>query len=383
MKGKLRLIARLDVKDENLVKGIQFEGLRKLGPPRDFARRYYRQGIDEVLYLDTVASLYGRNNLAHVLEEATRDVFVPITAGGGLRSVEDVRALLRAGADKAAINTAALRDPTLITRVAEVFGSQCMVVSIQAKRTANGWEAYCDNGREHTGLDVLDWVCRAQALGAGEILLTSVDCEGVGKGMDIPLYEAVCARADVPVIAAGGAGCAADVAGAARAFHQFACDRAGLYLALGLASSAAALALCGWYVFHAPALSLGRLAGLLLLFLALSAVTALVFLGLTLGAFWLKFKAQHMDADKWTAYFEGLSTPALLVRLGLLMGAALLLTSALAALVFQWTGFSQPIQLALVFCVISALRLARKFGQRREELVEKLLRLKPEGAQPQ
>ena len=172
-------------------------------------------------------------------------------------------------------------------------------------------------------------------------------------------------------------------AGAARAFHQFACDREGLYLAPGLAASAAALALCGWYIFHAPSLSLGRLAGLLLLFLALSAVTALVFLGLTLGAFWLKFKAQHMDADKWTAYFEGLSTPALLVRLGLLMGAALLLTSALAALVFQWTGFSQPIQLALVFCVISALRLARKFGQRREELVEKLLRLKPEGAQPQ
>ena len=167
------------------------------------------------------------------------------------------------------------------------------------------------------------------------------------------------------------------VAGAARSFHQFACDRAGLYLALGLAASAAALALCGWYVFHAPALSLGRLAGLLLLFLALSAVTALVFLGLTLGAFWLKFQVQHMDADKWTAYFEGLSTPALLVRLGLLMGAALLLTSALAALVFQWTGFSQPIQLALVFCVISALRLARKFGRRREELLEKLLRLKP------
>ena len=174
-------------------------------------------------------------------------------------------------------------------------------------------------------------------------------------------------------------------AGAARAFHQFVCDREGLYLALGLAASAAALALCGWFFLEHRSewLTLGRLAALVALFQTLSAVTALVFLGLTLGAFWLKFKAQHMDADKWTAYFEGLSTPALLVRLGLLMGAALLLTSALAALVFQWTGFSQPIQLALVFCVISALRLARKFGQRREELVEKLLRLKPEGAQPQ
>ena len=167
------------------------------------------------------------------------------------------------------------------------------------------------------------------------------------------------------------------VAGAARSFHQFACDRAGLYLALGLAASAAALALCGWYVFYQPAFTFRRLVQLLILLQVFNAGTALVFLGLTLGAFWLKFKVQHMDTDKWTAYFEGLPTPALLIRLGLLMGTALLITSALAVPVFQWAGFSQPIQLALVFCVMSALRLARKFGRRREELVEKLLRLKP------
>jgi len=242
MKGKLRLITRLDVKDENLVKGIQFEGLRKLGPPRDFARRYYQQGIDEVLYLDTVASLYGRNNLAHVLEEATRDVFVPITAGGGLRSVEDVRALLRAGADKAAINTAALRDPDLITRVAEVFGSQCMVVSIQAKRTANGWEAYCENGREHSGRDAVEWAAEAERRGAGEILLTSVDCEGLRRGMDTELIRAVCQRVRIPVIAAGGASevshlCAAADCGASALavgsmLHYGAADVASLKQAL-------------------------------------------------------------------------------------------------------------------------------------------------------
>ena len=146
MSAALRLIARLDVKDRYLVKGIQYEGLRKLGDPHDFALDYYRQGIDELFYLDTVASLYGRNNLSGILERVTRDVFIPITAGGGLRSVEDVGTVLKAGADKAAINTAALLRPQLISEVARAFGSQCMVLSIQAKRRdplnpAAGWEA--------------------------------------------------------------------------------------------------------------------------------------------------------------------------------------------------------------------------------------------------
>ena len=219
--GKIRLVARLDVKDENLVKGIQYEGLRKLGDPHDFAVRYYKQGIDELLYLDTVASLYERNNLGEILRHATQDVFIPITAGGGLRSVEDVGAVLKAGADKAAINTAALRCPQLITEVARAFGSQCMVLSVQAKRRASsnpdaGWEAYYDNGREHSGMDVLEWVRRGVELGAGEILLSSVDCEGVQKGMDQSLIAAVSALVDVPVIAAGGACCGQDVVWAAQ-----------------------------------------------------------------------------------------------------------------------------------------------------------------------
>ena len=203
--GKIRLVARLDVKDENLVKGIQYEGLRKLGDPHDFAVCYYKQSIDELLYLDTVASLYERNNLGEILRHATQDVFIPITAGGGLRSVEDVGAVLKAGADKAAINTAVLRCPQLITEVARAFGSQCMVLSVQAKRRdpSNpdaGWEAYYDNGREHSGMDVLEWVRRGVELGAGEILLSSVDCEGVQKGMDQSLIAAVSALVDVPVI---------------------------------------------------------------------------------------------------------------------------------------------------------------------------------------
>ena len=221
MKDKVRLIARLDVKDENLVKGIQYEGLRKLGSPHDFAVRYYRQGVDELLYLDTVASLYGRNNLGDILKQTTQDVFIPITAGGGLRSVQDVQAVLQAGADKAAINTAALKRPQLICEVAEAFGSQCMVLSVQAKRrdltnAFAGWEAYYDNGREHSGRDVLEWVREAAKLGAGELLVTSVDCEGFQKGMDLELISAVSAAVDLPVIAAGGAGSCRDLVKAAQ-----------------------------------------------------------------------------------------------------------------------------------------------------------------------
>jgi len=167
-KKKIRLIARLDVKDVNLVKGIQLEGLRKLGDPNAFARRYYEQGIDELLYIDIVASLYNRNNLSDIVEKTSENVFIPITVGGGLRSVEDVRHILSMGADKAAINTAAIKRPALITEVAEAFGSQCMVLSIQAKRsrTQSGkWEAYYDNGRQHSGLDVIEWAKRGEALG--------------------------------------------------------------------------------------------------------------------------------------------------------------------------------------------------------------------------
>ena len=215
---KIRLISRLDVKDTNLVKGIQLEGLRKLGDPNMYARQYYEDGIDEILYLDIVASLYNRNNLSGIVERTTRDVFVPITVAGGIRSLDDVHRILQTGADKTAINTAAIKRPELVTEVAEAYGSQCMVLSIEAKRTPGGnFECYYDNGREHSGYDVLEWAARGEALGAGEILLTSVDRDGLMRGMDIDLIRQICAEVSIPVICSGGAGSVQDVADAALA----------------------------------------------------------------------------------------------------------------------------------------------------------------------
>lgn len=203
----LRLIARLDIKAPKLIKGIHLEGVRVVGDPQAFAQRYYDQGVDELLYVDAVASLYGRNSLTDLVRHTAENVFIPITVGGGLRSVDDVRAMLRAGADKVAINTAAVARPALIREVAETFGSQCMVVSIQAKRRpGGGWEAYTDGGREHSGLDALDWAKRVQEMGAGEILLTSVDQEGTQKGFDLDLTRAVAQAVTIPVIASGGMG---------------------------------------------------------------------------------------------------------------------------------------------------------------------------------
>lgn len=204
---RARLIARLDIKGPNLIKGIHLEGLRVIGSPNEHALRYYQQGADELIYMDCVASLYGRNNLSDIVQGAARDVFVPMTVGGGIRSVDDATHLLRCGADKVAVNTAAVANPALITAIARRFGSQCMVLSIEAKQIAPGrWEAYTDNGRERTGLDVIDWAKRGVALGAGEILLTSVDREGTRSGFDIPLVQAVTQEVSVPVIASGGMG---------------------------------------------------------------------------------------------------------------------------------------------------------------------------------
>jgi cyclase len=210
---KIRLIPRLDIKGPKVIKGIHLEGLRVVGDPQEFARRYYDQGADELLYVDVVASLYGRNSLHDIVQSAARDVFVPLTVTGGLRSVDDVRLMLRSGADKVGINTAATKRPELIREVARKFGSQCMVLSIEAKQVAPGrWEAYTDNGREKTGLDVIEWVQRGVELGAGEILLTSVDREGTREGFDTSLVAAVSAVVPVPVIASGGMGCLEDVA---------------------------------------------------------------------------------------------------------------------------------------------------------------------------
>ncbi len=205
--SNLRIIPRLDIKGPNLIKGIQLEGLRVMGDPQEFAIRYYEAGADELVYMDIVASLYGRNNLSDIIRRAADRVFIPITVGGGIRSIDDARHILRSGADKVAINTAAVARPELITEVSRRFGSQAMVLSIEAKQVAPGkWEAYTDNGRERTGLDVLEWICRGVELGAGEILLTSVDREGTRKGFDIELVRQVSAAVPVPVIASGGMG---------------------------------------------------------------------------------------------------------------------------------------------------------------------------------
>jgi cyclase len=202
-----RVIARLDVKGPNLVKGIHLEGLRVMGDPQQFARRYYAEGADEILYVDIVASLYGRNNILEAVRHTAAAVFVPMTVAGGLRRIEDVRDALRSGADKVAINTAAVARPDLIREVSLAFGSQCMVLSIQTKKIApDRWEAYTDNGRERSGRDALEWACQGVELGAGELLITSVDHEGTRKGMDLEFLARVTALVDVPVIAGGGAG---------------------------------------------------------------------------------------------------------------------------------------------------------------------------------
>lgn len=208
MKKKIRLIARLDIKAPNLIKGINLEGVRVVGNPRAYATQYFQEGVDEILYMDSVATLYGRNNLSELVRQTAEQVFVPMTVGGGLRQLADVDEMMRAGADKVSINTAAVRNPGFIREVSRRYGAQAMVLSVEAKRRkgSDGWEAYVDNGREKTGLDVLDWVKRAVGHGAGEILLTSVDNEGMRRGFDVELVRAVTDIVDVPVIASGGMG---------------------------------------------------------------------------------------------------------------------------------------------------------------------------------
>jgi cyclase len=202
-----RIIPRLDIKGPNLVKGVHLEGLRVLGKPQHFARHYYEQGADELLYIDIVASLYERNSLLDIVERTAREIFIPLTVGGGLRTLEDIRLVLRAGADKVAINTAAVRRPEFLREAVRRFGSSTIVVSIEAIRKADGnWEAYTDNGRERTGLDVVQWATRVSELGAGELLLTSIDRDGTGRGYDIELTRRISEIVPIPVIASGGAG---------------------------------------------------------------------------------------------------------------------------------------------------------------------------------
>lgn len=201
-----RIIPCLDVKDGHVVKGVNFVGLRDAGDPVEIARRYDEEQADEMVFLDITASYEKRGIMLAVVSRTAEQVFMPLTVGGGIRTIEDIRALLRAGADKISINTAAVKDPELITRSSERFGSQCIVVAIDAKRTKRGFEVYVNGGRTPTGLDAVEWAERSDALGAGEILLTSMDYDGTQKGYDIELTRTIAEHVSIPVIASGGAG---------------------------------------------------------------------------------------------------------------------------------------------------------------------------------
>ena len=207
-----RVIARLDVKPPNLVKGIHLEGLRKLGDPSRFADKYYSDGADEISYQDIVASLYGRNSIQELVSKTANHVFIPLSVGGGIRTAEDAVSLIRAGADKISINTAAIHNPALIAQIGNVLGCQAVILGIEAKRTnGSNWTAMTDCGREHSGKDVLHWVQETVDLGVGEIILTSIDQEGTMLGFDLELIEAVRSVTQVPIIAHGGAGTPEDI----------------------------------------------------------------------------------------------------------------------------------------------------------------------------
>lgn len=208
----MRIISRLDIKNQNLIKGINLEGLKIVGEPNKFALKYYNEGIDEILFMDVVASLYGRNNLFDIISKASKDIFIPITVGGGIRSIDDATIAFKSGADKVAINTAAVENNNLINQLSEKFGSQSIVLSVEAKKIKkNCWEVFTNNGRQETGLNVIEWVKNCEKRGAGEILLTSVDMEGTRKGFDYELFSQVSKSIKIPIIASGGFGKPSDL----------------------------------------------------------------------------------------------------------------------------------------------------------------------------
>lgn len=203
----VRIIPRLDIKGPNLVKPVQTEALRVIGDPKVFINQYYEQGADEIIYLDIVASLYRRNIDFDLLKSITDGIFIPVTVGGGIRSIEDINNALRAGADKVAINTYAIAHPEFLPKAVEEFGAQCIVLFIEAKKQKNGmWEAYTDGGRQHSGRDAIEWAKRGIELGVGEIFVSSIDNEGRRRGYDIELTKKISEFAPIPVIAHGGAG---------------------------------------------------------------------------------------------------------------------------------------------------------------------------------
>ena len=203
----IRIIPRLDIKGPNLVKGVHLEGLRVLGKPYDFAKYYYQNGADELMFMDVVASLYERNSLHRIISETSKKIFIPITVGGGIRSINDIKEILRVGADKVCLNTAVIKNPDLISKASRMFGSSTIVISIEAIKGNNGeYFAYTDNGRDYTGINVMGWAKKVEDLGAGEIVITSVDNEGTGGGFDLELVNRLSKIVDIPIVAHGGAG---------------------------------------------------------------------------------------------------------------------------------------------------------------------------------
>ena len=202
-----RIIPCLDVRDGKVVKGVNFVGIKEVGDPVECAIEYDRQGADEICFLDITATHEGRHTMVDVVKKTAEHVFIPLTVGGGIGSVEDFREILRAGADKVSVNSAAVKNPELISQAAEIFGSQCVVVAIDAKRDEKGqFHVVIHGGRKDTGLDVAEWAKKCQELGAGEILLTSMDTDGCKRGFDLELLQAVCSVVNIPVIASGGCG---------------------------------------------------------------------------------------------------------------------------------------------------------------------------------
>ncbi len=208
----IRIIPRLDVKGPNLVKGVHLEGLRVLGRPEDFAKYYYENGADELIYMDVVASLYGRNSLHEIITKTAKEIFIPLTVGGGIRTIQDIKSVLRSGADKVSLNTAAIKNPNIIKESVQIFGSSTITISIEAVRQPDGsYLVYTDNGREFTGVEVISWAKKVEKLGAGEIVLTSIDREGTGLGFDLELIRMVSNKVSIPIIACGGAGKKEDI----------------------------------------------------------------------------------------------------------------------------------------------------------------------------
>jgi cyclase len=208
-----RIIPCLDVRDGRVVKGVNFEGIREVGDPVECAAEYNKQGADEIVFYDITASHEGRGVMLDVVRETAKRVFVPLTVGGGIKTVDDIRDTLRAGADKVSVNSQAVKNPQLIKDGADIFGSQCICVGIDAKKTpAGNWTVYINGGRIDMGIDLLDWVKQIEQLGAGEICLNSIDTDGVRGGFDLEMLKAVCARVRIPVIASGGAGKLSDFA---------------------------------------------------------------------------------------------------------------------------------------------------------------------------